>query len=107
MIRDTATRTVLVEGVKADDLLSRLRTAADEMPTMEFGHNMGFAPYIPQTSWSSTLDVQRHVFTEKIFQSIGPTLPLKNSISTQEEYYIPRPFALVTIWTAPSGCAGI
>ena len=47
MIRDTATRTVLIEGVKADDLVSRLETAAEEMPAMGFAHNMGFAPYIP------------------------------------------------------------
>ncbi len=38
MIRDTATRTVLVEGVKADDLLSRLRTAAEEMPVLSVGY---------------------------------------------------------------------
>lgn len=47
MIDSTATRTVLVEGVKADDLVSRLRAAAEEMPAMDFSHNMGFAPYIP------------------------------------------------------------
>lgn len=38
MIDSTATRTVLVEGVKADDLLSRLSTAAEEMPVLSFGY---------------------------------------------------------------------
>ena len=38
MIDSTATRTVLVEGVKADDLLSRLYTAAEEMPVLSFGY---------------------------------------------------------------------
>lgn len=47
MIDNTATRTVLVEGVKADDLVSCLTTAAEKMPAMGFTHNMGFAPHIP------------------------------------------------------------
>lgn len=38
MIDNTATRTVLVEGVKADDLLSRLTTAAEEMPVLSVGY---------------------------------------------------------------------
>lgn len=38
MIDNTATRTVLVEGVKADDLLSCLTTAAEEMPVLSVGY---------------------------------------------------------------------
>lgn len=39
MIDSTVTRTVLVEGVKADDLLSRLDTAAKEMPVLSFTYS--------------------------------------------------------------------
>ncbi len=97
MIDSTVTRTVLVEGVKADDLLSRLDTAAKEMPVLSFT----YSPLDPRNSAS---DVQEQLLETKIFQSIGPTVSLKDSIAPQEECFLPAPFALVTRWTANAGC---